>query len=80
MSVIEAYAKGVPIISSDVGFVKEFNVEHLFEAGKDDQLAEILNTIYLKMFQRRNKVTDLKYSIFSQKLVDIVRNLLNKKS
>lgn len=80
MSVIEAYAKGVPIISSDVGFVDDFQVEHLFEAGNDEKLAEILKQIHDKMLERRTKVMGLKYSIFSQKLVDIIQQLLNKKS
>lgn len=80
MSLVEAYAKGVPIISSDVGFVKEFEPEYIFKPGSDRELAAILTEIQKKLSLRRNKVIDLKYDFFSKKIVDIVKNLLNKKS
>jgi glycosyltransferase involved in cell wall biosynthesis len=80
MSIIEAYAKGVPIISSDVGFVNEFDVEYLFKPGNDVELANILTKIYSKLIERRNKVTHIKYNFFAERLVEITKNLLNKKS
>lgn len=79
MSLIEAYAKGVPIISSDVGFVSDFGVEHLFKPGCTDELASILEKMYKTLSLRRDKVIGMKYSIYSQKIVDIIQSLLNKR-
>jgi len=78
MSIIEAYAKGVPIISSDVGFVKEFGADYLFDPDDDKRLSEILNEIFSKKIEKRKKVEQLSYTFFSKKLVEITKNILNK--
>lgn len=80
MSVIEAYAKGVPIISSDVGFVKEFDVDYVYTPDNDNELNKILTGIYEKLINRRKKVEHLSYKSYAEKLVDIVNELVNKKS
>ncbi|MCV0373850.1 MAG: glycosyltransferase, partial [Nitrosarchaeum sp.] len=56
MSVPEALAKGVPIISSDVGWVSEFNVEYLFQPNDEKGLLDILQKIREPLVQRRKKI------------------------
>ena len=61
-SVVEAYAMGIPIISSDVGWVgSDFKVEHIYEPNNDSQLQSVLNNIYAPIEARRQKFSDFNY-------------------
>jgi glycosyltransferase involved in cell wall biosynthesis len=71
----EAMACGIPIISSDVGFIPEFNVEHMFPAGNVGALIEILKNIENNILKTRSKVIDMSYTNYSNKLYTILKQI-----
>ena len=76
MSVIEAYAKGIPIISSNVGWVgTDFIVDYIYEPNNIKQLSTILNEILTPIMNRRKKVEHLKYANYAKRLYDTVKKL-----
>ena len=75
MSVIEAYSKGIPIISSNVGWISDFEVEHMFDPNNEIQLLEILKQIENKIFQRIKKVENLSYKKSGEEIIKIVKNI-----
>jgi glycosyltransferase involved in cell wall biosynthesis len=72
---LEALASGVPIISSNVGFMPEFNVEYMYEAGNLGQLIEIFKSIEKPILDRRKKVEQLTYVEFNKKIFDIFKSV-----
>ena len=75
MSIIDAYGMGIPIISSNVGWVTDIGVEHLFEPNNKEELYNILSGIYNTIKFRRDKIEQLTYSSFVNRVKDIVENL-----
>jgi glycosyltransferase involved in cell wall biosynthesis len=79
MCVPEALAKGVPIISSDVGWVPEFDIEYLFKPGDENGLLEILKKIREPLLKRRKKIESYSMKKYTKNLVEILEtNVLNK--
>jgi len=77
MSVIEACAKGIPIISSNVGWVgTDFVVDHMYEPNNMEQLTNILQDIIRPMQRRREIVEHLSYAYYAKKLHDVSKELL----
>ena len=74
MAVPEALAKGVPIISSDVGWVPEFNVEYLFKPNDELGLLDILKKIRKPLLDRRRKIEDYSMKKYTKDLVKILEN------
>ena len=74
MSVIEAKAKGIPIISTDVGWIgTEFPVEYLYPANDSVKLLEILEIILKQAIERRECALIYSY----KKFVDELLNQIN---
>lgn len=79
MSVPEALAKGVPIISSDVGWVPEFDIEYLFKPNDEIGLLEILKKIREPLLKRRKKIEGYSMKKYTKDLIEILENnVLNK--
>jgi len=76
MCLLEAYAMGIPIISSDVGWVPEFNVEHMYEAGNVDQLINILRGVEKERLERRKRVEDITWENYVKQLIKIFEGLI----
>tara|TARA_R100001198_G_C5211237_1_gene196529 strand:- start:125 stop:991 length:867 start_codon:yes stop_codon:yes gene_type:complete len=77
MSVVEAYAMGIPIISSDVGWVgSDFEVEYIYEPNNECQLESVLNNIYAPIEARRKKFSDFNYENYGKKIINIVEDLV----
>lgn len=72
---LEAMASGVQIISSNVGLIPEFNIEHMYEAGNADQLIQILKNVEKIRLDRRAKVEHLTYKAFNNSLFQIFKKL-----
>ena len=78
MSVIEACAKGIPIISSNVGWVgTDFVVDHMYEPNNMKQLTNILQDIIRPLQRRREIVEHLSYAYYAKKLHDVSQELLS---
>jgi glycosyltransferase involved in cell wall biosynthesis len=78
MSVIEACAKGIPIISSNVGWVgTDFVVDHMYEPNNMEQLTNILQDIIRPLERRREIVEHLSYAYYAKKLHDVSQELLS---
>lgn len=72
MAVPEALAKGVPIISSEVGWVPEFNVEYMFKPNDEQGLLDILKKIRDPLLERRKKVENYSMQKYTKDLVEIL--------
>ena len=78
MSVIEACAKGIPIISSNVGWVgTDFVVDHMYAPNNMKQLTNILQDIIRPLQRRREIVEHLSYAYYAKKLHDVSQELLS---
>jgi glycosyltransferase involved in cell wall biosynthesis len=75
MSIIEASAKGLPIISGNIGWSKDLGVDHMFTTGSTHSLKNALEEYISVMEKRRKRVDFLSYHIFASKLVEIVEDL-----
>jgi len=76
MSVIEANAKGIPIIAANVGWCgADLPVDYLFPPNATDELASILHTILAPSVSRRAGVGFLSYEFYARKLATIVGRL-----
>jgi len=76
MSVIEGLGCGIPIISSDVGWVNgDLEVDYSFEPNNTLELTSILNTIFNKIKHRREQVGHLSYKTYGEKLIKTVENI-----
>ena len=79
MSVPEALAKGVPIISSDVGWVSEFNIEYLYKPNDESGLLDILKKIREPLLERRKKIEDYSMKKYTNDLIEILeKKVLDK--
>tara|TARA_R110000765_G_scaffold317524_3_gene409902 strand:+ start:256 stop:1113 length:858 start_codon:yes stop_codon:yes gene_type:complete len=77
MSVIEASAMGIPIISSDVGWVgSDFEVDYIYEPNNHEQLISILNNIYTIIDSRRQRFSHINYKTYGNKLIKIIEGLV----
>jgi len=80
MAIIEAYAKGIPIISSNVGWVgTDIRVDYMFQPNNPDQLLSILHEIKRPLEERRKRVASLSYKNYAEKLVSTVKSLKDKR-
>ena len=78
MAIPEALAKGVPIISSDVGWAPEFDVEYMFKPNDEQGLLEVLKKIREPLLERRRKVENYSMKKYTQDLVEIMeKKVLN---
>lgn len=76
MSLIEANAKGIPIISADVGQVdKDIGIDYLFPAGDTLALQSYLHLILAPGVQARRRVAHLSYEWYTRKLAKIICKL-----
>ena len=76
MSLIEANAKGIPIISSDVGqSAKDIGVDYLFERGNAVALQNILHLLLAPAAQSRQRVAHLSYEWYTRELAKIICKL-----
>lgn len=71
MALLEALARGIPVIASRVGFVPEFAVEHTFEPGNHLELAEILMKLEKERLDRRKKVEQLTWENHVKELIKV---------
>lgn len=71
MAVPEALAKGVPIISSNVGWVPEFGVEYMYEPDNEQGLLDILKKIHEPLTERRKKIENFSMQNYTRDLVEI---------
>jgi len=79
MCIVEALSKGIPIISSDVGWVNcDFRVEYSYTPGNVRELVGILNGIIAPLDRRRKQVENMSYAEYAAKLVSIVKSLKKK--
>jgi len=66
MGLLEALAVGLPVISSEVGWVPEFKrVAHLYPAADVDALAIILTEIVERKLLRRAEVESMNYKTYA---------------
>jgi glycosyltransferase involved in cell wall biosynthesis len=79
MSVIEAKACGLPIISADVGWAPEMNVDYIFEPGNIKELESILKSIISPILRRRAEVESLSYERYVLHLFNVVSRLENQR-
>jgi len=75
ISVLEALAKGIPIIASKVGFVGDFDVEYVFEPGDVFGLAKILMNIEKTRLNRREKVKNLTWQNHVRELIKVFEGI-----
>jgi len=77
MSVIEACAKGIPIISSNVGWVgTDFVVDYMYEPDNMKQLTGILEELIRPLQKRRERVEHLSYASYAKQIHDVSQELL----
>jgi len=74
MSPIEAYAKGIPIIGSNVGVIGEdLEIDYMYEPGDINALEGILDSIMEEPLKRRKKVADLSWKKYAETLLQVVQ-------
>jgi len=76
MCLLEALAKGIPIIASKVGMVEDFDVEYTFEPGNALELAEILMKLEGKRLKIREKVKDLTWENHVKELIKVFEKVV----
>lgn len=77
MSVLESLSMGIPIISSNVGWVgNKFIPEYIYEPNNLEQLESILIKIMEPLKKRRKQVEDMNYGLYSKKLMNIFEKLV----
>jgi len=75
MSVIEACAKGIPIIGSNVGVIgKDLEIDYMYEPGDINALEGILDSIMEEPLKRRKKVAGLSWKKYAETLLQVVEN------
>lgn len=74
--VLEALAKGIPIIASKVGLVEDFNIEYEFEPEDYMGLAKILTKLEEERIKRRKKVEKLTWNNFVLQLIEIFEKVM----
>lgn len=80
MSIIEAYAMGIPIIAADVGIVKyHIDVDYMFEPGNFKELQKIMLSIVNEMKKRRNKLKHISNENTMNHFIGIAEKLYNEK-
>jgi glycosyltransferase involved in cell wall biosynthesis len=76
MGLLEALATGLPIISSEVGWVPEFKrIAHLYPAGCVDALAVILTEIAERKLLRRAEVESMSYKQYASDVLTFFEKL-----
>lgn len=75
MSALEGFATGLPIISSAVGWMTEFGVEHLYDPGDVAGLSEILTSIAERRIVRRGKVEGMSYKNYASGVLKFFEHL-----
>ena len=81
MSLIEACAVGIPIISTDVGWInRDFKVDYLFEPNNSQQLIDIFQKILKPLQDRRDRVSGLSYKKYGDSLMEIITKLKHEKA
>lgn len=75
VAVMEALASGRPIIASNVGYVPEFNVEYMYDAGDLNGLTQILKDIQSTVLERVNKVAHLSFIQYNNRLLEILSKI-----
>lgn len=77
MSVIEALSMGIPIISSNVGWIgNKFIPEYIYEPNNLKQLETILQEIIEPLKKRREQVENMSYSNYAKKLLNVCESLV----
>jgi len=71
MCILEAQAKGIPVISADVGIAPEVNVDYIFEPGNVTELYQILKQIENERLARRKIASKFTWQDFTFKLGQI---------
>lgn len=79
MGILEALASGKEIISADVGFVGDFQVDHIFKPNDIDGLNDILENILKPIRRRRNSTEGLTYKSYVESLIQIINKIKMKK-
>lgn len=76
MGMQEAMACGIPVITSNVGFVgSEINPERVFEAGDVSHLCDIIDCLSGERIKRRAQVDHLNYVAYARQLVEFVKKV-----
>ena len=76
MSLLEAYAMGIPIIGANVGWINhDFEIDYLFDPNNAEQLIDLLNKILIPLETRRKKVKSINYEDYGKKLITMVKKL-----
>lgn len=75
LSILEAMSCGIPVISSDVGWARELEVDHLYPPGDVGALFNILDNIRDEKLSRRSKVVNMTWDKFSSGVVEFCSNV-----
>jgi len=77
MCILEALSCGIPIISSKVGFVHDFKIDHVFEPNNYKQLIKILKNIEKEKLERREQLKNINWNNYILELYNIFKEVLN---
>lgn len=73
MSIVEASQKGIPIISSDVGFaIEDFPIDHIFRKNDEKALTNIFESIRIPVRARRNNLAGISMKDFAQHIISLL--------